>query len=249
MEILLDGRSALITGGSQGLGRAMATEFCNSGANVAIVARRQEALDEAAAGIRKTGRGKIITIAADVSTVEGCEQAYAAATEAFGQVDILINNAGSSARGPFEQVSDQDWQTDLDLKLFAAIRLCRLVLPGMKERRFGRIINTLNTGAKAPQAEGAPTAVSRAAGMALTKILSKEGAAHNVLVNAMLCFVVARGLLRERRQEAAHGTPRSGRGIRRHGVFSGLGCRRLHQRYGDQRRWCAQSGGVTEPGD
>lgn len=199
MEILLDGRNALITGGSQGLGRAMAREFCDSGANVAIVARRQETLDEAADEIRKSARGKIVTIATDISTAAGCEQAYAAATDAFGQIDILVNNAGSSARGPFEQVSDEDWQTDLDLKLFAAIRLCRLVLPGMKERRFGRIINTLNTGAKAPQAEGAPTAVSRAAGMALTKILSKEGAPHNVLVNAMLV-----GKIRSNQWERRH---------------------------------------------
>ncbi|MFT5175535.1 MAG: 3-oxoacyl-[acyl-carrier protein] reductase [Gammaproteobacteria bacterium] len=202
MEILLNGRNALITGGSQGLGRAMAKEFCDSGANVSIVARNQDALDEAAAQIRKTASGKINTIVADVSTAEGCGLAYAAATEAFGQVDILVNNAGSSARGVFEQVSDEQWQTDLDLKLFAAIRLCRLVLPGMKERRFGRIINTLNTGAKAPQAEGAPTAVSRAAGMALTKILSKEGAAHNVLVNALLVGKI-RSNQWERRYEAS----------------------------------------------
>ena len=202
MEILLNGRNALITGGSQGLGRAMAQEFCDSGANVSIVARRQDVLDEAAAEIRKTARGKINTISADIGTAEGCKLAYSAAIEAFGQVDILVNNAGSSARGVFEQISDEQWQSDLDLKLFAAIRLCRLVLPGMKERRFGRIINTLNTGAKAPQAEGAPTAVSRAAGMALTKILSKEGAAHNVLVNALLVGKI-RSNQWERRHEAS----------------------------------------------
>jgi 3-oxoacyl-[acyl-carrier protein] reductase len=202
MEILLDGRSALITGGSLGLGRATAREFCDSGANVAVVARRQDELDEAAAEIRISGRGKVLTVAADISTAAGCEQAYAAANEAFGQIDILVNNAGSSARGPFEQVSDADWQQDLDLKLFAAIRLSRLVLPGMKARRFGRIINTLNIGAKAPQADGAPTAVTRAAGMALTKILSKEGATHNVLVNAMLVGKI-RSNQWERRHEAS----------------------------------------------
>jgi NAD(P)-dependent dehydrogenase (short-subunit alcohol dehydrogenase family) len=199
MEILLDGRSALITGGSQGLGRAMAKEFCDSGANVAIVARNQVALDEAVAKISKTGRGKIVAVAADVSTAEGCEQAFAAAVKAFGQVDILVNNAGTSTRGPFEQVTDEAWQADLDLKLFAAIRLSRLAFPGMKERRFGRIINTLNNGAKAPQAEGAPTAVSRAAGMSLTKILSKEGAAHNVLVNGLLV-----GKIRSNQWEKRH---------------------------------------------
>ena len=186
MEISLTGRSALITGGSLGLGRAIADAMCAAGANVGIVARRQDVLAQAATAIAARARGKVLTIAADVSTAAGCEQAFAAAEKAFGQVDILVNNAGSSARSPFERISDADWQADLDLKLFAAIRLCRLALPGMKARRFGRILNTLNTGAKAPPAEGAPTAVSRAAGMALTKVLSKEGAAHNVLVNAML---------------------------------------------------------------
>ena len=77
-------------------------------------------------------------------------------------------------------------RTDLDLKLFAAIRLARLVWPGMKERKWGRIINVLNTGAKAPRANGAPTAVSRAAGMALMKVLAGEGAPHGILVNGML---------------------------------------------------------------
>ena len=79
MEISLDGRNALITGGSQGLGRAMAKEFCDSGANVAIVARQQDALDRAVAEISKSGRGKIVGIAADISTAKGCEQAFEAA--------------------------------------------------------------------------------------------------------------------------------------------------------------------------
>jgi NAD(P)-dependent dehydrogenase (short-subunit alcohol dehydrogenase family) len=101
-----------------------------------------------------------------------------------------VNNAGTSQRAPFLQVSDALWQDDLDLKLFAAIRLTRLAFPGMIGRRWGRVINVLNTGAKAPPAEGAPTAVSRAAGMALTKVLSQEGAKHNVLVNALLVGLI-----------------------------------------------------------
>ncbi len=87
---------------------------------------------------------------------------------------------------PFETVTDEIWQEDLELKLFAAIRLTRLTFPQMKERRWGRVINVLNIGAKAPRANGAPTAVSRAAGLALTKVLANEGAPHNVLVNALL---------------------------------------------------------------
>ena len=103
----------------------------------------------------------------------------------FGKVDILVNNAGTSRTGRFEEITDEIWQEDFDLKLFGAIRLCRLALPGMKERRWGRIINVLNVGAKAPAAGGAPTAVTRAAGMAMTKVLAGEAAPYNVLVNAL----------------------------------------------------------------
>src|SRR6267143_3404074 len=105
---------------------------------------------------------------------------------AFGKVDIVVNNAGTSRTSPFEGLTDEMLQGDLDQKLFAAIRLTRLVWPQMKERRWGRIINVLNIGAKAPRGGSAPTSITRAAGMALTKVLSHEGAPHNVLVNAML---------------------------------------------------------------
>jgi 3-oxoacyl-[acyl-carrier protein] reductase len=108
----------------------------------------------------------------------------------FGKVDIVVNNAGISHAKAFDTVTDEDWQGDLDLKLFAAIRLCRAALPGMRERKWGRIVNVLNIGAKAPGADSTPTSVSRAAGLALTKALSKENAQHGVLVNAMLVGLI-----------------------------------------------------------
>ena len=106
-------------------------------------------------------------------------------TKAFGRVEILVNNAGMSQASAFLSISDEVWQADLDLKLFAAIRFARLAWPHMAERRWGRIINVLNTVAKAPTACSAPTSVSRAAGAALTKVLACEGAAHNILVNSL----------------------------------------------------------------
>jgi 3-oxoacyl-[acyl-carrier protein] reductase len=154
---------------------------------VAIAARQQSGLDEARAVIASAAANtKVVTVAVDVGTPEGCHKAFEAARQAFGQLDVLVNNAGTSQRGPFVEITDEIWQHDIDLKLFAAIRLCRLAFPGMKSRRWGRIINILNSGAKAPQANGAPTAVTRAAGMALTKVLAGEGAPHNVLVNGLL---------------------------------------------------------------
>ena len=186
MQLTMPNRNALITGGSLGIGRAVAMRFAECGANVALVARRPEMLAQAQEEIARAGAGKVIAIAADVATAKGCQAAVDGAIEGLGPIDVLVNNAGTSKRGDFDTITDEIWQQDLDLKLFAAIRLSRHVLPGMRERRWGRIINVLNTGAKAPPASGAPTAVSRAAGMALTKVLAGEGAAHNVLVNAVL---------------------------------------------------------------
>ncbi len=188
MQLEMKGRNALITGASAGIGLAIAKRFVGAGANVAIVARGHEQLEVAKRDIEKHGTGatKVAAIAADVSTAEGCAAAFAAAEKALGALDVVVNNAGTSKTGKFETITDEIWQADLDLKLFAAIRLTRLAFPGMKERRFGRVINVLNTAAKAPGAGRAPTAVTRAAGMALTKVLAGEGAPHNVLVNAVL---------------------------------------------------------------
>jgi NAD(P)-dependent dehydrogenase (short-subunit alcohol dehydrogenase family) len=186
MDISLQGRSALITGGSKGLGLAMARLFASSGADVAIVARGREALDEALTSIRTGAKADSVAISADVATAAGCESAYGEAMEAFGKVDILVNNAGGFRAAPIESVTDEMLQTDLDQKLFAALRLTRLVWPQMKERRWGRILNVLSIMAKTPPVGTAPTSVSRAAGMALTKVMAGEGAAHNILVNALL---------------------------------------------------------------
>ncbi len=164
----------------------MAQRFAASGADVAILARRGGVLEEAKAAIEGSARGRVVAVPCDVSRAEDCQRAYATVTGALGKVDILVNNAGTSRAMPFEQITDEIWREDLELKLFAAIRMARLVLPQMKGRRWGRIINVLNIGAKAPRGGGAPTAVSRAAGMALTKVLANEGAPHNVLVNALL---------------------------------------------------------------
>ncbi len=186
MKLQMSGRNALITGASKGIGLAISRAFLGAGANIAIVARNQAGLDAAKNELAKAGSGKIATLTGDMGKAEDCARVFAAAEKALGPLDVLVNNAGTSKTGQFETITDEVWQADLDLKLFAAIRLCRLAFPGMKERGFGRVINVLNTSAKAPAGGRAPTAVSRAAGMALTKVLAGEGAPHNVLVNAVL---------------------------------------------------------------
>ena len=186
MEISLVGRCAVITGGSKGVGLAVATRFAASGADVAIVARGREGLDQALPTIGAVARGRVLAVQGDVALVADIRRGYDEVMAAFGKIDILVNNAGVSRNAPFDEVTDEMWREDFDQKLFAAIRLTRLVWPQMKERRFGRIINTLNIGAKAPRPGGAPTAVTRAAGMALTKVLAGEGGPFNILVNALL---------------------------------------------------------------
>jgi 3-oxoacyl-[acyl-carrier protein] reductase len=186
MEISLSGRSAIVTGGSKGLGFAVATQFARSGADVAIYARGREALDEAVKAIKAQAKGKVIGVVADVGVAADIDRAYGEAMKALGKVDILVNNAGTSRAMTFDKLTDDILRDDLEQKLFAAVRLIRLASPQMKERRWGRIINVLNIGAKAARGGSAPTSISRAAGMALTKALSHEFGPHNVLVNAML---------------------------------------------------------------
>jgi NAD(P)-dependent dehydrogenase (short-subunit alcohol dehydrogenase family) len=192
MDVRMDGRVAVITGASKGLGFAMAKEFAASGASVAMLARSPDTLAVAKAELAKlAGKGaKVEGYSCDVAKAQPIADTFATIIRDFGKVDIVVNNAGISHAKSFETVTDEDWQGDLELKLFAAIRMIRLALPGMRERRWGRIVNVLNIGSKAPTANSMPTSVSRAAGLALTKALSKEHAKDNILVNAMLVGLI-----------------------------------------------------------
>ncbi|MDA1073240.1 MAG: SDR family oxidoreductase [Proteobacteria bacterium] len=206
MDLSLAGRTALITGASLGLGLATARAYYTAGARVGILARRSDQLDKAVASISATpvDGAQIRGYVCDVADADQVKAVHADLVGDLGAVDILVNNAGKSAAMPFMSITDELWQEDLELKLFAAVRLTRLVWPHMLEQRWGRIINVLNTAAKAPPPGSAPTSVSRAAGMALTKVLSGEGAAHNVLVNAMLIGFIKSDQVR--RQHAAADT-------------------------------------------
>lgn len=206
MKLSAEGRNVLITGGSQGLGLATALAYARAGANVAILARRPEQLEQARAQIAAASTGKVCAVPCDVTSAADLERAHASVVASIGEVDVLVNNAGKSQAFLFEGIGDEVWQSDLDLKLFAAIRLTRLVWPGMKARRWGRVINVLNTFAKAPGAGTAPTSVTRAAGLALTKVLGTEGAPHNILVNALLV-----GLIESEQTVKYHATMGAGR--------------------------------------
>src|SRR6266446_581011 len=206
MEVRLDGRSAIVTGGSKGLGLAIAEQYAASGADVAILARDPGTLAEAKQQIAAGAPGrKVAAISCDVSKAADIKKAYDQVMSQFGKIDIFVNNAGQSTRGPSEQLTDEQWQADFDLKLFAQVRFCRLIFPQMKERRWGRIISVLNIGAKAPGADSAPTSISRAAQLAFTKVLSQEGAPYNVLANSLhVGVIVSDQIVRRHRREGAN---------------------------------------------
>ena len=152
----MDGRVALVTGGSKGLGFAMAHKFASCGASVSLLARNADEVKAAAATIETETGSRALGISCDVSKADEIEAAYNETISSFERVDILVNNAGFAKAGDFESITDDEWQYDIDLKLMAAVRMTRLVFPGMKERRWGRIINMLNTLAKTPAKRSAP---------------------------------------------------------------------------------------------
>jgi NAD(P)-dependent dehydrogenase (short-subunit alcohol dehydrogenase family) len=198
VDLGLRGKVAIVTGGSEGIGRATAQSLGREGASVVVCARRGDVLRQAARDIAEATGADIVPIAADVTNAQEVERLVEETVVRFGRLDILINNAGTSAAAPFESVSDQAWQADLELKLFAAIRATRAAVPHLRDAGGGSVVNVLNIGAKTPGPRSVPTSVSRAAGMALMKALSKELAADNIRVNGINIGVIKSGQNRRR---------------------------------------------------
>ncbi|MFZ2738744.1 MAG: SDR family oxidoreductase [Burkholderiaceae bacterium] len=192
MKLNLSNKVAIVTGATQGIGLATARALAAEGASVALVARGRERLDAVVASIQAAG-GKACAVQADMSQLEDCSRVVSQTLAAFGRLDILVNNAGTSNTGAFESVLDSTWQADFDLKLFGAIRLARQAIPEMRKQGGGRIINITNIGAKQPRAKSMPTSVTRAAGLAMTKALSKEFAADKILVNTVCIGLIRAG--------------------------------------------------------
>ena len=207
MDLGLKGKVAIVTGGSEGIGRATAQSLGREGAAVVVCARRADVLERAAQDIAEATGANIVAVQADVRNTLDVERVVQTAVDRFGHLDILVNNAGTSAAAPFESVTLEAWQADLDLKLFGAIRAMRAAVPHLRQAGGGSIVNVLNLGAKQPGPRSVPTSVSRAAGMALMKALSKELAADNIRVNGVNIGLIKSGQ-HERRwhSEGARGT-------------------------------------------
>ena len=191
----LHGKVAVITGGSEGIGRATATRLAAEGVRLALCARRAEVLDVFSSELAALGCD-VLTVAADASRPGEMERFIEATVQRFGRIDILVNNAGSTAQGPFEQADDARWAYDWSVKLMAQVRTARAAIPHMRAQGGGSIVNISMAGAKQPHAASFPTSVSRAAGLALTKGLSQEVATDNIRVNA-----IGLGWIKSRQQE------------------------------------------------
>jgi len=193
VDLGLQGKVAIVTGGSEGIGRAAAQSLGREGAAVVVCARRADVLQKAADEIAEATGAEIVPVPADVRNAQDVERLIQTAVERFGRLDILVNNAGTSAAAAFETVTDEAWQADLELKLFGAIRAARAAVPHLRNAGGGSIVNLLNIGAKQPGARSVPTSVSRAAGMALMKALSRELAADNIRVNGINIGLIKSG--------------------------------------------------------
>lgn len=193
MDLGLLGKVAIVTGGSEGIGKAAATSMVSEGASVVICARRPDVLEQAADEISRATGGQVTAIPADVRKPEDVRTLFDKTLELHGRLDILVNNAGTAAGGSFGDATDEYWQNDLDIKLFGAIRCSRLAILHMQASGGGRIINITTVGGKAPEGGSVPTSVSRAAGIALTKAMSKEYAPQNILVNTVCIGLIKSG--------------------------------------------------------
>jgi NAD(P)-dependent dehydrogenase (short-subunit alcohol dehydrogenase family) len=191
MELGLAGKTFVITGGTDGLGLALALQLAGEGAAVAICGRDEERL-HAAREMLQTAGGDVLAWRADVSHAADLEAFVAATMARWGRIDGIVHNAGRASGGAIETIDDSTWESDFQLKLMAAVRLTRLVLPQLRASQ-GAVLFTLAVSAKSPGGSSEPSSVTRAAGMALMKALSKELASDGIRVNAILIGLIESG--------------------------------------------------------
>lgn len=184
MNLSMKDRVAVVTGGSKGIGIAVARRFAESGARVAILARGAQDLKSAREELAKDGLD-VRDYVCDVSKAADISKAHDRIVADLGKIDVLVNNAGTARTMAFEAISDEAWQEDLDLKLLAAIRFSRLVWPGMKARKWGRIINTASAHALVASPFKSAYVSAKHGISGLTKTVALEAALEGVTVNAI----------------------------------------------------------------
>ena len=205
MELGLNDKVALIGGASRGLGYAIAEALIGEGAHVVICSRDQAAIDDAASRLRTTQPdATVIPVAADVATAAGCQRFVQVAIDRFGRADVLVCNSGGPRPGHFDDVQEQDWSTAVDLLLFSAVRLTRLVLPHMRQARSGAIVYLTGFGVRAQGliADLILSAAVRSAVTGMGRALATDLARDGIRVNSVLPGRIATDRLIEIEQQA-----------------------------------------------
>ncbi len=184
MDLGLTGNVVLVTAASKGIGRGIAEEFAREGADVAICARGEAALDAAVGELRGHGV-EVLGVRADVATAQGVEHTVAATIERFGRIDCLVNNAGDAWFGRDLDATDEEWRSCLDINLYSAIRCTRAAVPHMRARGGGRIVNVSTVGAHSPIPGMVDYEAAKAAMLCFSKSMANDLAADGILVNAV----------------------------------------------------------------
>ena len=184
MELGLEGRACAVTGATRGIGLEVARRLCAEGARVLLVARSDDALEDAAATCSDVG-GEADWLSLDITGSDSGERIVAAARDRFGGLDVLVNNAGTSQRRSLTEVTDEDWNAAWELNVMAPMRAMRAAVPGMVDRGWGRIVNVSSSAGKRPSAQMPEYSVAKAAELSLSRVFADAYAERGVLVNAV----------------------------------------------------------------
>ena len=184
MDLGLRDRAYIVTGASRGIGRATAAALAGEGAGVLLVGRDEGSLGPAVEECRRAG-GRAEVVALDVTAPDAGERALEACLRGFDRVDALVNNAGTSAVRPLEELTDDEWQAQWEIHVMAPMRLMRSIAPALAERGWGRIVNVSSSSGKRPSATNAAYSVTKAAELSLSRAFADAYASKGVLVNAV----------------------------------------------------------------
>ncbi len=185
MDLGLRGKVALITGGSKGIGRAVATGLAREGAKVAICARRAELLERAASEIAQATGSEVLPVPGDMSKPGDADRVAAGVVSGFGRIDILVNNAGAAPGGLLLNLTEEDWALAMQLKFLGYVRCCKAVIPQMLKQGGGRIVNIVGNDGVKPAYWELTASAANAAGLAAIQALAEQYGKHNIQINAI----------------------------------------------------------------
>jgi 3-oxoacyl-[acyl-carrier protein] reductase len=186
MDLGLKDKVALVAAGSRGLGRAVAEELAAEGASLVLCAREVRTLSETAAAIAQTHNAHVLAVPGDVTVIDDIKRVVQSGIDRFGRIDILVTNAGGPPAGRFDQLTREQWERAIKLTLLSAVELTREVLPGMRTRRWGRILNITSIAVKQPVENLVLSNSLRAGLTGFARTLANEVAAEGVTVNNIM---------------------------------------------------------------